>query len=768
MLRVVRSLIIPLLILAVGCSRDPQTQAKRLVDSGNKFYDRGKFKEASMQYRRAIQKFPKYEQAYYKLGLTSLKISDLPTAAQSFRRSLDLQPNNTDAATKLADIYWLAYISDPQKFKMLKPEIEELAGNLLKKDPNSFDGLRFTGYLALVNNDAEGALAKFNAANKVKPYQPELSLVLMQTLIASKKTDEAERFAKDFLVHEKTYAPIYDRLLMIYLTTNRAAEGEQLLKQKIDANPKQQGYYLQLATFYLALNRNPEAESALKRLTDDPKDFPMARLAIGRLFFRFKNFDRARREYDEGVKSNSTEKALYQKSIAELLVAQNKNQEARAILDDVIKADGKDAQALEMRSALKLQTGNPTEVQSAVNELQSLVTKNPENPIYRFELGRALMVKGSVDQARVQFEESIRMRPDYSAPKILLGQLYTQKGDFSKSLQLADDVLRTESNNLTAHLLRSSALIGLGERDKAKAELDTILKAQPNLADAKFQLGLVNYGEKNFKEADAIFREMETSNPNDNRGLMGVLETQVAQKQYDLAIVAVENQLKRDPNRQDFRLALANVQVRAERYDDAIANFKQLVDKNNKSSDLQIKLGETYRLKGDLNAAIDSFRKANQLAPNDTLPLIRMAMLLDGLGRRGEAKPLYEQILRLKPDEAVALNNLAYIKAEEGTDLDAALSLAQRAKQAMPLDPNIADTLGWVYIKKNLSDDAVRVFRDLVAKVPKSPTLRYHLAMALFQKGDRPSARKECELALQNNPSKEEAAKIRELLQKAN
>ncbi len=215
-------------------------------------------------------------------------------------------------------------------------------------------------------------------------------------------------------------------------------------------------------------------------------------------------------------------------------------------------------------------------------------------------------------------------------------------------------------------------------------------------------------------------------------------------------------------------MALANIQVRAERFDDAISNFRQLADKNTKSADLQIKLGETYRLKGDLNGAIDAFRKANQLSPNDPLPLTRMAMLLDGLGRRGEAKPLYEQVLRLKPDDAIALNNLAYIKAEEGTDLDTALSLAQRAKQAMPTDPNIADTLGWVYIKKNLSDDAVRVYRDLVTKVPKSSILRYHLAMALFQKGDRPNAKKECEMALQNNPTKEEAGKIRDLMSKAN
>ncbi len=114
----------------------------------------------------------------------------------------------------------------------------------------------------------------------------------------------------------------------------------------------------------------------------------------------------------------------------------------------------------------------------------------------------------------------------------------------------------------------------------------------------------------------------------------------------------------------------------------------------------------------------------------------------------------------------MALNNLAYIKAEEGVDLDQALTMAQRAVQKVPNSTDIADTLGWIYIKKNLSDDAVRVFSDLVQKDPKNPTFHYHYGMALLQKGDKPSAKRELEAAMKDNPSKDEAGKIQDLLRK--
>jgi tetratricopeptide (TPR) repeat protein len=766
MLRAVRLCIVPLLILCAACNRDPVSQSRTLVESGNKYYNKSKFKEASILYRKALSKNAKNGEAYYKLGLTELKLQNFGPASQAFRRALDLQPANNDAATKLADIYWLAYASDPRKFKSFLAEIRDLSDGLLKRDPKSFDGLRLAGYLALADQKIPDALAKFEAANQSKPYQPELTMVLVQTLLASNRSADAEALAKNFLARQKNYAPMYDQLLRLYISRSQYAEAEQLLKDKVANNPKQEAFYLQLAGFYLGTQKRPDMESTLQRLLSDSKDFPMAHLTVGRFFFRARDFDRARHEYDEGLKSTPKEKALYQKAIVELLAAQNKNQEAKTIVDEVLKDNPKDAQAIEMRSALLLQGGTPEQIQTAINDLQTLVTKSPENPNYRFELGRAQMAKKLPDQARQNLEEAIRLRPDFVPPKILMAQILSSKGDHAHALQMADEIIRLDPNNLAAHLLRSSALIGIGEKDKAKVELDQILKVAPNSTDAKFQLGLINYNEKNYKQADAIFRQMQTMNPADTRGIMGVIETQVAQRDFDDAIKSLDAELVKDPKRQDYRLALANVQVRAQRYDSAIQDYQALIANNNKSADIYTRLGETYRLKGDINAAIENFRKASALAPNDAVPLTRMAMLLDGIGRRNEAKPLYEQILRISPDEPVALNNLAYIKAEEGTDLDQALAFAQRAKQKLPQDPNISDTLGWVYLKKNLSDNAISVFRDLVTKEPKNPTYRYHLGMALMQKGDRPTAKKELEVALQNNPSREEQGKIRELISK--
>jgi Flp pilus assembly protein TadD len=226
----------------------------------------------------------------------------------------------------------------------------------------------------------------------------------------------------------------------------------------------------------------------------------------------------------------------------------------------------------------------------------------------------------------------------------------------------------------------------------------------------------------------------------------------------------VEEASAKEPDRRDLKLAVANLYARDLKYDEAEKIFSKLLESDPKSSDLLSRLGEVQRRKGDVNSAIETFRRASQAAPSDPRPLTELGLLLDGTGRRDQAKPIYEQLLKLQPDHPIALNNLAFIKAEEGVDLDGAVSMAQRALQKAPTSTNVKDTLGWIYIKKNLSDDAVRIFKELVVVEPGNPSFHYHYGMALLQKGDRIGARKELEAAIKDNPSKDDATKIRELL----
>ncbi len=314
--------------------------------------------------------------------------------------------------------------------------------------------------------------------------------------------------------------------------------------------------------------------------------------------------------------------------------------------------------------------------------------------------------------------------------------------------------------------MRSGTVLSVGERDQARKELDYIVKTFPQNVEARYQVGYLDYLDKDYKNASEIFAKLYKEFPNDHRGLVGVVETMVAEKRIPDAIAEMHKAIQAEPDRRDLKLFLGNLNVVAEKYDDAIQIYQALQEKDPKNAALLYRVAETYRRKGDLNTAIEKFRAASQAAPTNPDPLLQLALILDGTGRSDQAQPIYEQILKIQPDHPVALNNLAFLKAEKGVDLEEALTMAQRARQKQPNSTEIADTLGWIYIKKNLSEEAVRDFKDLVVKEPANPTFHYHYGMALLQKGDKPSARQQLEEALKDRPSKPQEAQIRDLLAK--
>ncbi|MEQ1945655.1 MAG: tetratricopeptide repeat protein [Bryobacteraceae bacterium] len=756
-------LLLPFAFLLVACNRDPKAQAQRYVENGNKFFEKAKYKEASIMYRRALQQDLRFGEAYYRLALTQLKLSSYGDAARALRRAVELQPDNADAASKLADIYMIASTQDEAHAEEMKKEARDLADKLLQQHPDSFDGHRLLGQLAFLDHDSKKAVEELQEAYRLKKTS-QVSIVLFQALISSEKPAEALKFGREIITNDKTYAPVYDVMYAQYMREGKTADAEAILNEKIENNSKQPTYLLQLLGHYMANNQQNKVDEVLVRLTDEKK-FPEGHMLAGDFFqFRLRAFDLARSQYEAGMKAFPQDKAAYQKRIVELLASTGKNPDANNLLNAIISDNPKDNDAIAMRAALMLRTGNAEQINQAANDLQSLVTKSPDNHLLRFNLATAHLAKNDVEQARLQLEAAIKIRTDFIAARQLLARIFLGKGDSARALKEADEIIALSKNDLQAHLIRSSALLGIGDKSKAQEELATIDKISPNNPDAHYQAGYLAWETKDFKGAEKVFGELYRNNPKDIRGLVGVVETLMSQNNFAQAVKIIREASDREPNRNDLRLALANVLVRNEQYDESIQILQKLLAGDPKSGDLLLRLAEVQRRKGDVNTAMETFRRATQAAPNDPRPLLQLGLLMDGTGRREQAKPIYEQLLKIQPDHPIALNNLAYIKAEEGSDLDEALTMAQRARQKMPESTSIQDTLGWIYIKKNLSDDAVRVFRDLVKQDPTNPSFRYHYGMALLQKGDKPSARQELEAAIRNKPSKDDSVKIRQLL----
>src|ERR1700744_5580119 len=96
----------------ISCSRDPNYLKAKYVDSGNKYYDGGRYREASIMYRKSIATDKKYGPAYYHLALVDLKEGQVAASVPALRRAVELLKPGTDdandATLKLSEILIVA------------------------------------------------------------------------------------------------------------------------------------------------------------------------------------------------------------------------------------------------------------------------------------------------------------------------------------------------------------------------------------------------------------------------------------------------------------------------------------------------------------------------------------------------------------------------------------------------------------------------------------------------------------------------------------
>src|SRR5207247_5539831 len=103
-------------------------------------------------------------------------------------------------------------------------------------------------------------------------------------------------------------------------------------------------------------------------------------------------------------------------------------------------------------------------------------------------------------------------------------------------------------------------------------------------------------------------------------------------------------------------------------------------------------------------------------------------------GKQNEAAAhVLEQAIELDPENADALNNLAFLLAEDLNAPERALPYAERLPRLRPKDPAILDTVGWVYFKAGNDDKAREYLLKSLDLDDKSPTTHMHLAYVLFK-----------------------------------
>lgn len=748
-------------ILSTGCSSSPSASVER----GKRAMAGEKYAEAEIDYLRATQAKPDFGEAWYGLGRAQFKEGHLDNALQSLTRASNLLPSREDVAVTLAETSMAIYLSSPTRSAGDYQAVVATAATLLKRDPNSYEGLRLKGYVAMIDRHYPEALEVLRKADSIKPGQGDLTQALMECLVLNGDGAEAEKIGTAFLARRKDFGPVYDVLYGYYATSHRDADAERILQSKIAAVPGDLQPRMQLAKQYLDTHKEEEMSGVLKQVMDNSKDFPNGRVAVGEFYQSNRRLDDALQVFQTGVAEGGKLKADYQQRSADVLVSMGKSAQALSVLQEVLKTDPENIPARSLRASIRLDSSLPEDARAAFADLTKLAAERPKDAMIHYNLGRAWLARGNTESALSEFREGLRQNPQLMQARVLAADVSMRRGDYAQAGKYSDELMVETGGHPAARLFRAAALTGMGNFDEAAVVLRQLNQEFPNSMEPKLQLASLRVAEKRYPEAEALYRSLYEASRSDLRPLRGLVDVMVAQKHYDAAIELL-NQEKLRPGAPVGQLdaLLADTALRGRKLDVAVQQYSRLVVGAPGSEFDHLRLGDAYLQKGNAPQAVSEFETARKLSPKDPQSTAMLALALRTAGKDTDAERVYREALVLQPENALVKNNLAYLLADKGGSLDDALRLAQEASRQYPGNVALADTLAYIYVKKNLPDSAIQILSNATRKDPNQPVFRYHLAMALLEKGDKSGARRECEAALTYGPGKADAEKIRAML----
>jgi putative PEP-CTERM system TPR-repeat lipoprotein len=391
-------------------------------------------------------------------------------------------------------------------------------------------------------------------------------------------------------------------------------------------------------------------------------------------------------------------------------LAENRFEEARKRFEAVLAADPQSVQALLALAELKLRAGGrPEEVAALLNEA---IAANPSAPGPRMALIDFHWRNKDVKKTLSSAQDAVAALPERTEFLDALGRAQLASGDTSQALASFNRFAAAQPDSPLPLLRIAEAQAAAKDSDAAIQNLNKALAIKPDLLEAQ-------------------------------RGLIGL---HVAKGAMEQAIAVARSVQRQRPKEAIGYLLEGDARSRAKAWADAAGAYRSGL-KHAPETELATRL-HTVLLADDRQADADRLA-ASWLKdhPQDVAFRMYLGGIAVATGNLDAAGGHYRAVVDLQPDNAVALNNLAWVSFQQKSPK--ALEYAEKANRLAPGNPAFMDTLAIIVLQKGNAARAVDLLRKAVAGAPQSLEIRVNYALALIKSGDKEAARKEVDALTQ-------------------
>lgn len=752
--RIIISCICLVMMLSACDQISPETKIQSHRERAKNYFDKGQYSEALIEYKNISQINPNDANAHYQLALIYIKLgggSNLQQAFSELTKTVDLDKSNSDAHLKLGEFYLLN--NKPR-------DAREHANIVLATISDHADGLSLKARSLLQEQRYDEGIAELKKALPRAPQNTRLYIDLARVYSLKKDPAAAEAILQDGLAANPRSIELLVAFGDYRKFVRQPGEAEALYKQALDLAPENDGLHTKLASLYLMTGRWNEAESIYQRLVSAKPETEQPHILLGDYYEQSGQPDKAFASYQQAIKINPESSIARDKLITHHLDTGN-TAEAESLVKTIIERDKKSLAGRFFTARLHL---TRLEVDEAVTLLQGVIKEEPKFAEAHYFYGAALLQKQQVAQARGEIIEAVTLAPEFADAHIALSAVHLSEGSWDLAIEQAQTALKLNPRKVQAALTLGEALLRKGDKTKSRLIFEQLAAGMPSNPIGPYKLGMLARREKNESRAIAYFEEALKRQPRAIEPLAEISAIHLSHGKVVDARERVLQQMKAVPGNALLYNLLGQLWLASKDAEQAAEAFKNAVKIDSSLMPAYMSLGSLYQEAGKHDQAITEFEAVLAKDPRNVQAYVLLGTLYEMRKEHDKAITQYQSALKIDSKLAPAANNLAWILAEQGKDLDVALSYAQTARHQRPDDPNIADTLGWIYVKKKAYLLAIEQLKEASEKLPQDPIVQFHYGIALYKNGDVAKAKRALEASLKLDPNHEGSQEAHKIL----
>jgi pentatricopeptide repeat protein len=477
---------------------------------------------------------------------------------------------------------------------------------------------------------------------------------------------------------------------------------------------KSAGIYFALAKNYAALNKHSLAiEYAREAVRLDPENIEYRQL-LAAAFVQVFDLDSAAAVYQEIVRRDSANIQSWF-NLARLQQARNP-QQALQTYGEITRRFGPQWEVLLQEVELYNAMG---EFGKAAEAMKQMTEIDPGNLDLLQSLARAYTRAGRLDDALKVYLDLRERDPDNTEYIAELGGVYLMQKEYARADEYFERVLSADSVAVEQKLR-------IGELYFSHLEKDSTLAPQ----------------------ARRVFERISKQHPQDWRAYWFLGAIGAITRDDSLSLVNFKRVTELASWNADGWVYLSSVFLEKNDFESVVKVLEAALRTLPDEPRINSILGIAYSRLGRTEDAIRVLEKAHALDPKDLNTISQLALIYDGMHKYEESDSLYEQGLRLSPDNHLLLNNYSYSMAERGIQLQRALEMAKRAVEQQPENQSYLDTIGWVYFKLGNYAEAEKWIKKAIEKGNASAVLYEHLGDVYARMNDTERALEQWNIAL--------------------